>query len=72
MGYLFYQAMKFDFFLQTKEWEDTTLVIYFIYGNVNSTQYSIMAYMGKESKNEWISVCMYVHIHTHTHISVTA
>ena len=29
-----------------------------LYSTVNSTQYSVMAYMGKESKKEWI----YVHV----------
>ena len=29
-----------------------------MYSTGNSTQYSVMAYMGKESKKEWINVCV--------------
>ena len=29
---------------------------YLLYSTENSTQYSVMAYMGKQSKNEWIHV----------------
>ena len=32
----------------------------------NSTYYSIMAYTGEESKNEWI----YVYVYKHTHMSI--
>ena len=31
-------------------------VQYILYSTGNSTQYSVMAYMGKESKKEWIYV----------------
>ena len=30
-----------------------------IYSTGNSTQYSVMAYMGKESKKEWPDMYMY-------------
>jgi len=34
----------------------TQLVKDFLYSTGNSTQYSVMAYLGKESKKEWIHV----------------
>ena len=32
------------------------IVVCILYSTGNSTQYSVMAYMGKESKKEWIHV----------------
>ena len=48
-------------------WIDISALLYVIemtrksllYSTGNSTQYSIMTYMGKESKKEWIYVYMY-------------
>ena len=31
---------------------------YLLYSTGNSAHYSVMAYMGKESKKEWIYVCI--------------
>ena len=39
------------------------------YSTGNSTQYSVMTDMGKESKK---SVCTHTHTHTHTHVCNTA
>ena len=42
-----------------------------MYSTGNYTQYSVMAYLGKESKKEWryiyIYIYIYIHIHTYTH-----
>ena len=35
-----------------------------LYSTRNSTQYSIITYMGKESGKEYIYVCVYTHTHT--------
>ena len=49
-----------------------------MYSTGKYTQYSVMDYMGNESKKEWIYIHIYMyiyiythihtHIHTHTHI----
>ena len=41
-----------------------------LYSTRNSTLYSVMAYMGKESKKEWIYVYVYV-IHIAVHLELT-
>ena len=46
------------------DWVDINILLYvkqitdknLLYGTGNSTQYSVMAYMGKESQKEWIFI----------------
>ena len=37
-----------------------TMLFFLLYSTGNSTQYSVMAYMGKESKKEWRYICVCV------------
>ena len=37
------------------------MLFFLLYSTGNSTQYSVMAYMGKESKKEWIYICVCVY-----------
>ena len=37
------------------------MLFFLLYSPGNSTQYSVMAYMGKESKKEWIYICVCVY-----------
>ena len=37
----------------------------------NSTQYSVMTYMGTESKKEWRYMYTHTHVHTRTHTQLT-
>ena len=36
------------------------MLFFLLFSTGNSTQYSVMAYMGKESKKEWRYVCVCV------------
>ena len=41
-----------------------------LYSTGNSPQYFAMVYMGKDSKNEWISVCVYAYIWVYSYMYI--
>ena len=43
------------------------MLFFLLYSTGNSTQYSVMAYMGKESKKVWMCVCVCVVCITDSH-----